>query len=61
MTERSADILGRCAHLVGYLTWNAAEKAIRNIRMKPKQRQDTVRPVRCRFCSKWHLGRGDGF
>lgn len=56
----STDILNRCVGLTAYPNWNAASKAMKNVRFKPKRGQDNVKPVRCRFCHNWHLGRGDG-
>lgn len=49
---------GECSGKTGYLSWTAAAKALRHMNVKPRKREDKLRPYRCRFCPHWHLGNG---
>ena len=49
---------GECIGKTGYLSWTAADKALRHMNVKPRKREEKLRPYRCRFCPHWHLGNG---
>jgi hypothetical protein len=47
----------QCAGKLGYLTWDAASKTIKHARIRSRRFSGgPLRPYRCRFCSRWHLG-----
>lgn len=46
-----------CRGKAGYLTWDAANKAMSRSRFRPDPREGTLTPYRCRHCGCWHIGK----
>jgi hypothetical protein len=46
-----------CTGKTGFLSWDAAKRAMSRDRFHPDDRFGIIRPYRCRRCSSWHIGK----